>query len=378
MTIREAASDHRIRSGPGQRQHAMMTERFGRWVRVALVGAFTVLGVLASVGQERLSILVIGSVLFGWCVLRPRRWPMVAVLPVELTLAVLVGVSQAWSGPPSGASWAVRVAVATAVLTHCEWPRRPAIAWTISATSMIGLTVGSVAASAGAPDIGRLLQLSLHAVLGGVVVALLRVSAGVVDSAGKRIAERRRADALAEARRAAEREYLATLHDTACTTLFMVSAGATADGAGWLPERARRDIESLRRVGDQTLAGDVDLAEQLAPAAGEAPTRVEAEIAGPLVVPAPVAAAILSGVREATQNVWRHAAGSRAVLRAADTGHGIWVELSDDGPGFDRDRVPDLRRGIADSIVGRMERVGGTVVVTSTPGDGTTVRWSFP
>jgi signal transduction histidine kinase len=44
--------------------------------------------------------------------------------------------------------------------------------------------------------------------------------------------------------------------------------------------------------------------------------------------------------------------------------------VRDHGGGFDPAAVPDDRRGIADSIVGRMERYGGTVEITSRPGGG--------
>jgi signal transduction histidine kinase len=40
--------------------------------------------------------------------------------------------------------------------------------------------------------------------------------------------------------------------------------------------------------------------------------------------------------------------------------------------------VPDDRRGIAHSIRERMERVGGTARITSTPGEGTEVELELP
>jgi signal transduction histidine kinase len=52
----------------------------------------------------------------------------------------------------------------------------------------------------------------------------------------------------------------------------------------------------------------------------------------------------------------------------------IAVYVRDRGAGFDVGSVPDDRRGIAHSIRERMERVGGTARITSTPGDGTEVE----
>ncbi len=47
-------------------------------------------------------------------------------------------------------------------------------------------------------------------------------------------------------------------------------------------------------------------------------------------------------------------------------------------PGFDPASVPTDRRGIADSIRGRIERRGGTVEIDSEPGAGTEVAIALP
>jgi signal transduction histidine kinase len=49
------------------------------------------------------------------------------------------------------------------------------------------------------------------------------------------------------------------------------------------------------------------------------------------------------------------------------------VFVRDRGPGFDPQAVPDDRRGIRESIVGRMERNGGRAAITSSS-DGTEVE----
>ena len=48
--------------------------------------------------------------------------------------------------------------------------------------------------------------------------------------------------------------------------------------------------------------------------------------------------------------------------------------VRDRGPGFDPAAVPADRRGVRESIVGRMERHGGRARVTSAPGGGTEVE----
>jgi signal transduction histidine kinase len=55
----------------------------------------------------------------------------------------------------------------------------------------------------------------------------------------------------------------------------------------------------------------------------------------------------------------------------------IEVFVRDRGPGFDLDAVPEERRGVRDSIVGRMERAGGRAVVRTGWGAGTEVKLSL-
>jgi signal transduction histidine kinase len=49
------------------------------------------------------------------------------------------------------------------------------------------------------------------------------------------------------------------------------------------------------------------------------------------------------------------------------------VAVRDRGSGFDPDSVPADRKGVAESIRGRMLRHGGTATVQSTLGEGTKV-----
>nr|WP_269810347.1 ATP-binding protein [Kineosporia rhizophila] len=86
------------------------------------------------------------------------------------------------------------------------------------------------------------------------------------------------------------------------------------------------------------------------------------------------AIAIRDSVREALANVARHASVSEADLSVQHDHGRLVVEIRDRGRGFDPSQVPLHRRGIAESIVSRMHRAGGTGSVTSAPGRGTVVR----
>ena len=88
--------------------------------------------------------------------------------------------------------------------------------------------------------------------------------------------------------------------------------------------------------------------------------------------------ALVAAAREAVVNAAQHAGAERV---------DVYVEVGDElreafvrdtGAGFDRAQVPPGRRGIADSIIGRMERAGGTAEIDSTPGAGTEVHLRLP
>ena len=52
----------------------------------------------------------------------------------------------------------------------------------------------------------------------------------------------------------------------------------------------------------------------------------------------------------------------------------VKVFVDDRGPGFDAEAVPEDRRGIRESIIGRMERHGGRVEIRTGSGEGTEVE----
>jgi signal transduction histidine kinase len=59
----------------------------------------------------------------------------------------------------------------------------------------------------------------------------------------------------------------------------------------------------------------------------------------------------------------------------AESGDGrTQVFVRDRGPGFNPERLPADRRGVRESIVGRMERHGGRASITSGAGAGTEVE----
>lgn len=86
--------------------------------------------------------------------------------------------------------------------------------------------------------------------------------------------------------------------------------------------------------------------------------------------------ALVQAAREAMLNAARHGGGAVSVyLEVTEDAAEVFVK--DRGPGFDPDAVPADRLGVRESIVGRMNRHGGTATITSSP-DGTEVRLRLP
>lgn len=86
--------------------------------------------------------------------------------------------------------------------------------------------------------------------------------------------------------------------------------------------------------------------------------------------------ALVKAVREATWNAVRHA--SPPVSTYVEVGpDAVEAFVRDHGAGFDLDAIPDDRAGVRESIVGRMERHGGTARIRRRQ-DGTEVELRLP
>ena len=70
--------------------------------------------------------------------------------------------------------------------------------------------------------------------------------------------------------------------------------------------------------------------------------------------------ALAAAAREALRNAARHAPGAPVFVFAQAGADGAEVFVRDEGPGFELATVPTERRGVRDSIVGRMAAVGGS------------------
>jgi signal transduction histidine kinase len=88
--------------------------------------------------------------------------------------------------------------------------------------------------------------------------------------------------------------------------------------------------------------------------------------------------ALVLAAREAMTNAAKFAGVEEIDVYADVLADEIAVFVRDRGAGFDPAAVPEDRQGIRDSIKGRLERAGGTAVITSAPGAGTEVELRLP
>ena len=88
--------------------------------------------------------------------------------------------------------------------------------------------------------------------------------------------------------------------------------------------------------------------------------------------------ALFRVVQEAILNIVRHSGASTVAIEGGLIGKRLWIEIEDDGRGFDPSSIsPDERtlRGVG--VIGMRERVellGGRLEIESAPGEGTRVR----
>ncbi len=249
--------------------------------------------------------------------------------------------------------------------------------------SLTAAAVVVVAYGVGAGDLadGWLLVVETLVVAG--LVAVIRAGARDADEVVAAGLETERRISAEEARRADEREQHRQLHDTILSTLTMVAAGAFAGPSDALTAQAARDLRVLQGLAVPPATSDgpaplVDLGPMLeAAAASTAGLAVRLELF-PVTLPSPVADQLVACVGEVLRNVERHAGTGQAEVTV--TGDAGWtvVKITDHGRGFEPAATPPSRRGIRESITGRMLAVGGRAEIASRPGAGTTVTVSWP
>jgi signal transduction histidine kinase/phage shock protein PspC (stress-responsive transcriptional regulator) len=208
------------------------------------------------------------------------------------------------------------------------------------------------------------------------IVGVLVIVGPWVARLVRQLAEERR-----ERIRSQERAAIsAHLHDSVLQTLALIQRAGDPRRMSTLARTQERELRSwlygrVNVTDHSSVSGALDaLVDQIE---REHAIAVEAVSVGD----APIddeSRALLAAAREALVNAARHSGATTASLFVEIEPDRMTAYVRDQGAGFDRASVGADRRGIADSIEGRIEGVGGSAEVTSTPGAGTEVRLSVP
>jgi glucose-6-phosphate-specific signal transduction histidine kinase len=347
---------------------------------VVLVNAVGIYVVRASgydhprVGYLVMAFMAVWTLFVVWAYAAPPRrrpWLLVADL---LVAVVAIGLSPYVKGESMQATlpgfWVMGVVLAWAILWR----------WAGGLTAAVVVSVADLAVRGEFTQqaYGNIFLLVLGGAIVGFLSGLLQQTARERDVAQRAAAS------------ATERQRLArVVHDGVLQALALVQRRAPdfgPEGAD-LGRLAGEQEVRLRALVQQdsldlaTPGGDQDLAQRLS----ALQTRhVHVAVPGaPATLPAATAAEVVAAVEACLSNV-RHHVGpdAEAWVLLEELGDRWVVSVRDDGPGIPEGRLQasaaEGRLGVQQSIVGRMQDLGGTATVRTAPGQGTEWELAVP
>ncbi len=246
--------------------------------------------------------------------------------------------------------------------------RRMAIGRFAGGAVLVAAGVAAFLALSGTLSAARAGLVAGAAVLAGLALLTAplwwRLVADLTEERRERIRSQERADLAAH------------LHDSVLQTLALIQRHA--DSPREVARLARGQERELRtwlyRPEDRQQS---KFAAALEAVAGEVEDAYVVQVESVVVGDAEVddrLGALVQATREALVNAAKHAGVGTISLYAEIEPEEVTVFVRDRGAGFDPEQVGDDRHGVRGSIVGRMERHGGTAAVRSRPGAGTEVE----
>lgn len=258
--------------------------------------------------------------------------------------------------------------------------RRPGVLPLLRSAAGVALVAvgvsGIVVMQGSARHLGPVLQASLAVLVGIALLAgpyLVRMMQDLSEERLMRIRAQERA------------EVAAHVHDSVLHTLTLIQRNADDSREVTRLARAQeRDLRAWLYKPEGSARSGQEAAEPESVA--EAVKAVVAEVEDYHGVPVEVVCvgdcplddglgAQIQAAREAMVNAAKYGGDGGPVQVFAEVeGRTVFISVRDRGPGFDLDAVPDDRMGVRESVIGRMERNGGTARIRSTPGEGTEVE----
>ncbi|MED7822141.1 PspC domain-containing protein [Streptomyces chiangmaiensis] len=319
---------------------------------------------------------------------KPDRGQIVALLLMVVVALTFVGSVNLGSGAKAYLIPAVLVAAGVALVWRQADNARRARWMEVGSRrrtlTLLRAAAGVLLVTAGVSGIFVLQGSAAH--LGSVLQAALAVLVGVTLLAGPylvRITQDLSEERLMRIRAQERAEVAAHVHDSVLHTLTLIQRNA--ENAGEVRRLARaqeRDLRAWLYKPEGTGKDEDEAPDTLA----EAVRRNAAEVEDKHGVPIEVVVvgdcplderigAQMQAAREAMVNAAKYGGDGGAVQVYAEVEERtVFVSVRDRGPGFDLDAIPADRMGVRESIIGRMERNGGTARLRAVPGGGTEVE----
>ncbi|MEE2035962.1 PspC domain-containing protein [Nocardiopsis sp. CT-R113] len=181
-------------------------------------------------------------------------------------------------------------------------------------------------------------------------------------------------------RNAERAELAAHIHDSVLHTLTLIQRRAEDP----------REVQRLARVQERALRSwlyqrPADADTTVSPALERVAAEVEEEHGVPIEVVCvgdcpmdDALSAMLRAAREAMVNASKYAGTDTISVFGEVDQEEVLVFVRDRGAGFDMDGIPEDRMGVRGSILGRMDRHGGSARIRTEPGEGTEVQLRMP
>jgi phage shock protein PspC (stress-responsive transcriptional regulator)/signal transduction histidine kinase len=296
---------------------------------------------------------------------------------ILIVLGAVLSLREFGLTPPDEVIWPVLLVGAGVGLVW--WQVQPQIEFTRWAAARVGAGIVVMGTGLAAFIAGNISFSAVRDGLFGIamVVGGLAILIGpwILVLIRDRAEEQRRAQA-ANARA----DVAAHLHDSVLQTLALIQR---TDDPREMTALARQQERELRRwlYADDHDPEQWTLKSAIDRVAGVVEDRhdvdIEAIVVGDVEMNSHVDA-LVAAVGEAATNAAKWSGQPTVSVFVEIVDGRVEAFVRDTGVGFDPDDIAEDRLGVRESIVGRMERVGGTVEIVSAPGEGTEVRLAVP
>ncbi|MDM4764157.1 histidine kinase [Galbitalea sp. SE-J8] len=367
--------------------------------------SFTGVSVLCLLvpGAVPATILVVALPLYA--VLAVAQWriglsrePMWVLVIVATGLALIFLLGFGAGGPLTQSAFSAitqlaAASVASTAVTLTTTGRRVAVL-VASCVIVCGVSLSATATRQNPFATAALLALgwTLPAIVGIWISASVPQAARRIASIGRAHRAERQASEIEAQRRQGAR----LLHDTVLATLTLLAHSGVGVNAAALRDQAADDAQLLRQLrlgqsptpqsygGSDVKQSPVDETElgttlqSVKQRFGRMGLDVSWHGTGQVLLPSHVLDAFLLALAECLENVRRHSGVTEAHVTIVDDATTVRAMVTDAGVGFSLDDVDQARLGFKESVVGRLQEVGGRARLFSAPGSGTTVVLEVP